>query len=306
MKFRHLIVILGINVLAVGPMAVPTAIADMANGSVESTAVPVPPPAPEPAPEPTPTPAPDPGANPEEPGERKAEKGETRSGKSDLGPDEDEKDKGSESSDKDNPLDKVSDKDKALLGEVLFTTEKLSKCQKNLLLPPLAMMPWIRTAGYFYGVSSWNLLAFGNIESGFKSGLVSSAKARGVTQFLDGTWKAYGVDGDEDGNRDPDNAADAFASTANYLTKSGLDEDVFKAIFTYNHSDAYVKQVLKLTEQYASCGQFLESTAKLVEALPRSRRTSPTRSTKGRLRSPLPITAQSSQRRMVRSKDLIT
>ena len=265
MRFKYLIVVLGVSALAAGPMAVPTAIAETV-GTDDSTAVPVPTPAPAPEPAPTPeptptpTPAPDPGTEPKEPEPKKAEKGNTSSGKLKLDPDEDEKkkDEGSE----------PSNKDKALLGEVLFTTEKLSKCEKNLLVPPLAMLPWIRAAGYFYGVSSWNLLAFGNIESGFKSGLVSSADARGVTQFLDGTWKAYGVDGDEDGSRDPDKAADAFASTANYLTKSGLHKDVFKAIYTYNHSETYVKQVIKLTEQYASCAQFLESTAKLVEALP--------------------------------------
>lgn len=49
----------------------------------------------------------------------------------------------------------------------------------------------------------------------------SWAGGMGQTQFIPGTWLDYGVDGDGDGHRNPWSTADALASTANYLGKSG-------------------------------------------------------------------------------------
>lgn len=49
----------------------------------------------------------------------------------------------------------------------------------------------------------------------------SWAGGMGHTQFIPTTWQNYGVDGNQDGHRNPWTMADALASTANYLSKSG-------------------------------------------------------------------------------------
>ena len=49
----------------------------------------------------------------------------------------------------------------------------------------------------------------------------SWAGGMGETQFIPKTWLDYGVDGDYNGHRNPWSSADALASTANYLSKSG-------------------------------------------------------------------------------------
>ena len=49
----------------------------------------------------------------------------------------------------------------------------------------------------------------------------SWAGGMGQTQFIPDTWLKFGVDGDSNGHRNPWATADALASTANYLSKSG-------------------------------------------------------------------------------------
>src|SRR5690348_2596728 len=58
------------------------------------------------------------------------------------------------------------------------------------------------------------------------------------------TWRRFGVDADGDGVRDPMNAADAIASAANYLHYLGAPRDRRGVLFGYNHSQAYVAEVL--------------------------------------------------------------
>jgi len=53
-------------------------------------------------------------------------------------------------------------------------------------------------------------------ESGFNPTVVSSANAKGIAQFLDGTWQVHGKDGDGDGVADVWNAADGIRSAAEY------------------------------------------------------------------------------------------
>ncbi len=73
-------------------------------------------------------------------------------------------------------------------------------------------------------------------------------RAVGPMQFIPGTWRAFGRDGDGDGVSDPQNVYDAAASAAAYLCLGGRDlraaADLQSAVLSYNHSTAYVDLVL--------------------------------------------------------------
>lgn len=53
-------------------------------------------------------------------------------------------------------------------------------------------------------------------ESGWNPRAVSHADARGIAQFIPGTWATHGIDGDGDGDRDIWDPADAIPSAASY------------------------------------------------------------------------------------------
>ena len=75
-------------------------------------------------------------------------------------------------------------------------------------------------------------------------------RAVGPMQFIPSTWAFAGLDGNDDGVRDPNNVFDAARATAAYLCRavpgSALtsDADQRKAVFSYNHSSAYVDKVM--------------------------------------------------------------
>ncbi len=52
------------------------------------------------------------------------------------------------------------------------------------------------------------------------------------------------LDANGDGRKDPYNPVDAICAAAHYLKAAGGDEDLYKAIFAYNHADWYVQEVL--------------------------------------------------------------
>jgi len=76
----------------------------------------------------------------------------------------------------------------------------------------------------------------------------SWAGAMGVPQFLASSWEAYSRDADGNG-RDPFSFPDSVLSVANYLKDHGYNQDVSRAIYGYNHSQAYVNKVLRLSAQ---------------------------------------------------------
>ena len=102
-------------------------------------------------------------------------------------------------------------------------------------------------AASVYGVP-WQILeAVWQVESGksWDTSRGSSAGARGPMQFMPGTWRAYGQDGNGDGNRDVTSAEDALYGAANLLAANGAASgDIYRALLNYNHSDAYVQKVL--------------------------------------------------------------
>ena len=95
------------------------------------------------------------------------------------------------------------------------------------------------------------LAAINKIESDFGRNLgPSSAGAVGWMQFMPATWATYGVDGDHDGRRDPNDPADAIPAAAGYLKAGGAPGDWYAAVFAYNHADWYVREVLDLADRY--------------------------------------------------------
>jgi hypothetical protein len=68
------------------------------------------------------------------------------------------------------------------------------------------------------------------------------------------TWQTYAVDGDHDGDEDPYGPADAIPSAARYLRVllAGARGDIARAVFGYNHSPAYVEDVLARARAYSS------------------------------------------------------
>jgi murein DD-endopeptidase MepM/ murein hydrolase activator NlpD len=111
---------------------------------------------------------------------------------------------------------------------------------------------WQR-AGAAYGIP-WNVLAAINkIESNFGGNMgPSSAGAVGWMQFMPSTWLRWGVDADGDGIADPWNPTDAVYAAARYLAASGGQSDISRSIFSYNHADWYVREVLDLARVYGN------------------------------------------------------
>lgn len=75
-------------------------------------------------------------------------------------------------------------------------------------------------------------------------------RAVGPMQFIPGTWRIWGSDGNADGVADPQNVEDAAYSAARYLCAGGRDlsqpSDLRAAILSYNHSSTYLATVLAL------------------------------------------------------------
>lgn len=127
-------------------------------------------------------------------------------------------------------------------------------------IPPAYLMLY-EQAGLAFDVP-WEVLAgIGKVECDhgqspnpacWKEGAVNAAGAGGPMQFLASTWQSYGLDGDNDGKKDRWDPADAIVSAANYLKSNGAPENIPAAVYAYNHSQAYVQQVLAWAQLYTS------------------------------------------------------
>jgi len=85
-----------------------------------------------------------------------------------------------------------------------------------------------KAAGEKYDIPWQILYGLHMTETGCRNGPIMNAigsGAQGPMQFMPGTWRAYGIDGDGDGKADINNAVDAIHGAANYLAKHGtLDQ----------------------------------------------------------------------------------
>jgi murein DD-endopeptidase MepM/ murein hydrolase activator NlpD len=113
---------------------------------------------------------------------------------------------------------------------------------------------WQR-AGAAYGVPWQVLAAINKVESNFGRNMgPSSANAIGWMQFLPSTWLRWGLDANGDGLADPWSPEDAVFAAARYLAASGGQTDISRAIFSYNHAQWYVDEVLQLAKLFDQGG----------------------------------------------------
>jgi hypothetical protein len=137
----------------------------------------------------------------------------------------------------DNPTLSLATPGPARIGVPNFFIEKFR-------IPPF-LLPIYQAAGIEYGVRWEVLAAINEIETDYGRNLnVSSAGALGWMQFMPASWELYGVDGNQDGLKDPYNPVDAIFAAARYLKAAGAETDLRAAIFAYNHADWYVDSVI--------------------------------------------------------------
>ncbi len=115
---------------------------------------------------------------------------------------------------------------------------------ESFRVPPF-LLPIYQAAGTAYDIPWQVLAAINEVETDYGRDLnVSSAGAEGWMQFLPSSWARYGVDATGSGYEDPYNPADAIFTAARYLAAAGGAQHIRDAVFSYNHSAAYVEAVM--------------------------------------------------------------
>ena len=87
-------------------------------------------------------------------------------------------------------------------------------------------------------------------DQGQLDGDVSFDRAVGPFQFIPGSWRIFGGDGNNDGAADPNNVFDAVPAMRRHLCPDGQIIDIEAAIYSYNRSSAYVETVLDWALRY--------------------------------------------------------
>jgi cell wall-associated NlpC family hydrolase len=128
---------------------------------------------------------------------------------------------------------------------------------------PAEYLALYEQAGVAFGIP-WELLAgIGKVECDhgqstdpacWEEGVTNSAGAGGPMQFLASTWAEYGISPDGDNPPDRWDPADAVFSAANYLRASGAPGNIPAAVYAYNHSQAYISEVLAWAATYTQQG----------------------------------------------------
>jgi len=144
-------------------------------------------------------------------------------------------------------------------------------------IPPAYLALYMGAAATCAGLP-WGVLAgIGKVESdhgrsnapGVHSG-ANYAGAEGPMQFEPGTFKQYAVDGDHDGKLDVYDPADAIYTAAAMLCANGAlgtPAGIRQAVFAYNHSGAYVTDVLAWASRYTLPAVSSAATAAIAFAL---------------------------------------
>jgi cell wall-associated NlpC family hydrolase len=145
-------------------------------------------------------------------------------------------------------------------------------------IPPAYLSLYLAAAPTCPGLP-WGVLAgIGKVESdhgqsaapGVHSG-ANYAGAEGPMQFEPTTFARYAVDADHDARLSPYDPADAIYTAAAMLcadgAASGTSAGIRQAVFAYNHSLAYVSQVLAWAARYAIPASSAAATAAIAFAL---------------------------------------
>ena len=116
----------------------------------------------------------------------------------------------------------------------------------NIVGAPANLIPVYQAAGHRYGIPWTVLAAIHKTETDFATSncAVSTAGAQGPMQFLPATFAAYGVAAPgHSGSPNINNVDDAIYTAAHMLAADGYQTSPSNAIFAYNHSRAYVRQI---------------------------------------------------------------
>jgi hypothetical protein len=135
--------------------------------------------------------------------------------------------------------------------------------------PPLVQYYIAAANRYQLGTTGYAYLAgINDAETTFGTNLaVSSAGAIGWMQFEPDTFKEWAVDvTDPSGGADPYDPQDAIYTAARYLHASGAPSDWPHAIFTYNHSAAYVAEVQGFATEFSGANGLANLRAAIAAA----------------------------------------
>ncbi|MFG1910515.1 lytic murein transglycosylase [Kribbella sp. NPDC048928] len=99
------------------------------------------------------------------------------------------------------------------------------------------------------------MAAIADTDQGAYDGSATWDRAVGPMQFVPGTWKTFGADGNGDGVKDPHNVFDASRAAGDYLCSGGANlsdpQGLVQAVLRYNHSMDYVSTVLRWMQSYS-------------------------------------------------------
>ncbi|WP_405056587.1 lytic murein transglycosylase [Kribbella sp. NBC_01505] len=99
------------------------------------------------------------------------------------------------------------------------------------------------------------MAAIADTDGGQYDGNAQWDRAVGPMQFIPGTWKSFGADGNGDGVKDPHNVYDAARAAGNYLCFGGANlgdpKGLVQSVLRYNHSMEYVSTVLRWMQSYS-------------------------------------------------------
>ncbi|KAF4408924.1 C40 family peptidase [Streptomyces lycii] len=166
----------------------------------------------------------------------------------------------------------------AIIGSLLSGSGVSASPSNHALsdIPPHLLALYRRAAPECPGLSWTVLAAIGKVETDHSRHptMISSAGAVGPMQFLPSTFSAYAHPVPPGGKRPPTpwDPVDAVYAAARLLCANGArnGKDLRRAIWHYNHSNAYVNQVLKIADRYAAAAPAPTGAAATAVAFARS------------------------------------